>query len=304
MIGTKRKRPNNNQQIDSTTSVPAETNNNPITSLSSTSMSPIDCALFVDNDESIIQNINSCSLRNMDTLKICGQKDEIRKKQWKHIQSFTDPLSENPFYLFLQEQEVSDGEYYDSSSGIKSEDCENIKYWVEQKFREGFKQPAVLFDFDRTLSLCEGIFGLRSKSNIDSFDSYKSYLIQYYKKFQNEIEALKINDMIEYYMGGKERLEYLQSLVETLELSGVALFVVTNNGACPSNRGFYEEFISYLFKTEGVVLICGKDFNYDKCLAVKSTYALNGLVITEGGKRKHKRKTRRSKKTKRKTRKH
>jgi hypothetical protein len=271
-----------------------------------TVLKPFDAGLFVDNDESKINEV-----------ALCGSKMSVRKvtETEKRPRGFllTDPiykahlgkLSKTGTDAAAVIQQIilkaSGGvalqqrEYLDIPSGINEEDVQFIHQWVTD--RRGQKL-AVLFDYDRTLTVTEGGYFL---GNGTSFQAMKGELETVHKVSS---EGLTVEGFVEYYSGGYERLQMLQEMFDFLYTNNVTVYIVTNNGSCKKD-GLFREIISVYTKGRPFVTVCGVDYGGNKKRAIESLDILKPICSAVGGRRrKTRRHTKKSKKTRRQTKKH
>lgn len=150
---------------------------------------------------------------------------------------------------------VKEGERYDPKSSMTSQTFKEIKQWVLQQKQRGKKHPAVLFDYDRTLTRVEGTW-------FELFDTMDK------------------DGFLLYYMGGEKRLQELRELFTFLVENNVSMFVLTNNGAC--RKPIFNKVIQYLFQGRPVKIICGEDYKYDKRKAAQDQPELQGVCPQTG----------------------
>jgi hypothetical protein len=91
--------------------------------------------------------------------------------------------------------------------------------WAKGRDRPVHK--TVFFDWDQTLSMMEGIYAL--------------YPLQYNVTYR---------EMAEYYTGGSKRLNHLNAMYTELTLSGVEVYILTNNPLCEC-RAIVRDFHRY-----------------------------------------------------------
>lgn len=204
----------------------------------------IDVALFIDNDIKYIKDVQQCGPK-MDVLHVGGQQGDVIDLNWssQELAPFLKAVEkgeEGSKVITLMKEKGKEGVPYDSQSGIKKEHYDKIKEWVLKIKKNRFHAPAVLFDYDRTLTVVEG-------TDLSFFEENK--------------DRLTMEGFLEFHMGGKERLKMLRDLFFFLNDQGVAMFVLTNNGQCGLNP-LFQTLNEQLFDPYNVSIICGRAKNY------------------------------------------
>ena len=86
--------------------------------------------------------------------------------------------------------------------------------WIENK-----KRPIVLFDWDKTITCCDGFI-------IDNYPfTYKSVNV-------------KETDVIEYLCGGMNRLDFIRYIFSCIKKKGVIIIITNNDTAVKNTREF------------------------------------------------------------------
>lgn len=202
-----------------------------------------DVALFIDNDGTHTQNVMQCG-PNMFVMKVGGLPGEVPDLPWDspEMRSFQDAVEKGPNGASVLEawRTTQPGDSYDPESGMTQEHCEAVKQWVQDQKAAGFQSPAVLFDYDRTLTVIEGSqFG--------------------------EFPTVNQEGFVEYYLGGVERLQMLRDLFNVLNKNQVQMFILTNNTGCSDSKGsLFEQVGKQIFRPYPVEIICGKNWSYNK----------------------------------------
>lgn len=226
---------------------------------------------------------------------------------------------------------VRDGgqmEHYDSKSGIQEKHIQILKEWVKEN--KGKKCVAV-FDFDRTLSMMEGGFFLGTSISdwrAKMKQTEKSVFVKIngkskpfvtergipmfnyqYKRDDGSVVHIPIEEgqdirthlkkftaegFAEYLAGGEKRLKKLQDMFDFLNENNVKCFVLTNNSACVTSRGLFEDIVKVYTHGQPIRILCGMEYGGQKSLALASNTEGHRLLCS----------TRRNKKKIKKTRKH
>lgn len=266
---------------------------------------PFDAAFFLDNDQGHIEKLASCG-DNLTARKVPDGNMGVRLDSPYFLDTFIGGMSEKAkraaeVFVKILLWNQNSVENLDIGSGIGPEDSKAVKEWVS---RNAGKRLAVLIDYDRTLTVIEGGFLLGT-----SLEDMKEYLYGQipppHLDFRDELDDLTIEGLVEYYVGGQERMRMLQSFFDFLYENNVSIILLTNNVACPSRRGIFHEIMDVLTRNRPSTVLCGMDFGFDKKRTIQEQGSVYGKVcpILQGGKRNRKR-TRRIPKKKRKTQKH
>jgi hypothetical protein len=202
-----------------------------------------DVALFIDNDGTHTENVMKCG-PHMYVLKVGGVVGAVPDLPWEspEMVSFQEAVRKGPNGASILDawRSSQSGDAYDPESGITKENCDTIQKWVKDQKAAGFHSPAVLFDYDRTLTVIEGTqFG--------------------------EFPTVNREGFVEYYMGGLERLQRLRDLFKFLNENQVQMYILTNNTGCSVEKGsLFEQVGTQIFSPYPVEIICGKQWKYDK----------------------------------------
>jgi hypothetical protein len=120
---------------------------------------------------------------------------------------------------------------YDSASGIQASHIDELRTWLDGLALDNYSKVAVIFDWDRTITMFEGII--------------KYNLLQSKMTQQDLAEDMqnKINEsMMTYLLGGKVRHTMINNMLNMLSEKGVQIFILTNNLSC----GVGEDFTKYV----------------------------------------------------------
>jgi len=127
-------------------------------------------------------------------------------------------------YLLLQNM----WEGYDPKSGLKGDLLDKFIELVKNK-------PQVIdiciFDWDRTLTLIEGIYTTSPDA--------KSFL----KSHGLDTIGLKVSDMAEFYFGGARRVKKLQKLWKLLYQRGCSIWIITSNEGLQSHPNIFYQLL-------------------------------------------------------------
>ena len=189
-------------------------------------------AIFLDNDFNKITQVGQLCYK-IKCIKI-NESSSYSEIPWN-----TDPLKSymrdkismlNSYVKLIKTLPKVIGDMYDDRSGINESNMNDLRQRVDALPKGESK--AVIFDWDRTLTMFEGVFPytyLMSKKLKPDFLTNMNNE-QYHKQL--------LEDMLIYLFGGEERLQLIRRMLNELHAKGVTLFILTNNGSCGEQK-FY-----------------------------------------------------------------
>jgi hypothetical protein len=250
---------------------------------------PIEAALFFDND--IEYCIHFSPWANKITpfhiggyQKAQGEKFPI--KPWDEMRQFRAGLTQEGKLVFDQLRFLTavfppegQGDSYDETSGITFPQAQIILNALERKTQiHGAEAVAAIFDFDRTLSLFEGLIG----GNHESIPENSG--IQGYVNLLNEASPIAADGipvlttpagLIDYLFGGPERVAWLHTLFQQIQTRGNPLIILTNNSTAIRNPQLFKDF--FPGQQDYISVICGSPFGYHKPSALHANPAFTHL---------------------------
>jgi hypothetical protein len=247
---------------------------------------PFDTAFFLDNDTKYIGQVKACdtSEEKIKTHKVAGSEwlrgvglesdvmtrhlatlSEGGRAFGKMVVDYIAFLAKN-YPGFLREELIDEG------SGIRGDDVRVLREWVEAN---AGKRLVVLFDWDRTLTVVEGGF-----YSADSFEG----LVKVLGSFVNT-SGLAVENMVEYYVGGMERLTMLQEMFDFLYTKNVTIYILTNNRVCVDHPKMLTQLTAVLTRGRPVHLICSASHGQNKQRAILATDKVKHLCSMRGGRR-------------------
>lgn len=255
-----------------------------------------DRCLFIDNDKKHTDIVGTCD--NIDTIlipslnKIQRLRLESEKGlKYKSLLSY-DGKAMAEVIQVINNYNKYGGEVYDEISGIQKDHVDMIRDWV---FTHAGKK-AILIDFDRTITVIEGLHAF-GNSGFDDMKATMSSLLESYV-YGDEIMDLLYDIPIEGYMnflcGGTERINLLIQLMNFLYENHIDIFILTNNPICIHNKELFNELIMTLTGGRKVEYICAYGHKSKKNALLKENqnderFCKQGV---SGGRRGDKRKTR------------
>jgi hypothetical protein len=238
-------------------------------------LSPVvETAIFFDNDPHKIKQVSQSCGNIIKGISI----PETAKKFAVTLIDMTRILQGSPKALqylnFLKTSTNETYEPYDSVSGIQQVHIDEANQWLGET--TGLRRAAI-FDWDRTISMTEGIIPLYDKSQF----SYEDWLA--------------------YLCGGDSRMEMLRSFMRSLYINNVEIIILTNNGSCgdptnPEGAAIFKNLVNTLLQGIPYTLICSYfTAAGDKGVAIRKNSRFSTCKVTSGGRR---RKTKKNNKRK------
>lgn len=232
--------------------------------MASSSGEPVyDAGIFFDNEPDNIDIVDECGY-NMMTVLVPMTHNPVVDRLYGELDIYINTLSEegkatakvlNMLAGVLKER----WERLDYKSGINASHIADLKTWVQeqQSVNPGGKLVA-LFDWDRTLSMIEGLFAFGT----NGLDGIPEFLLGYtgsylgLDKVIDEWVNVTPEGYTEYYCGGPKRVEMLQEMFDFLYANEVDTFVLTNNPICINNRKLLQQMMDVLTKGRPVGYLC------------------------------------------------
>lgn len=161
---------------------------------------------------------------------------------------------------------------------------------------ESWKKCMVIFDWDRTISVIEGLIAIKDAS----------YMMTRLPSGSREITpSLFLEDLLIYSCGGPNRLVFLRKLMKEIYDNNIDIVICTNNGLCPLKNFYidpltkrrivydqkiFHEIIDQFMNgggitipkrtkgTIGYIVICSKNYGNNKATALKMDQSI-GLLM-------------------------
>ena len=187
--------------------------------------------LFYDDDEENIINMSSVA-------RCIFIEEKPNSLKYKTKDNYCKNFINNTYCLYYPNCEQSH-----PTNGFSVKHATQLLEWI--------KSPhIVLFDWDKTITCCDGFMIEESP--------FTYYSI-----------GVKISHVMEYLCGGETRLAMLRYIFQQIRKKG-EIFVLTNNPACVKNKPEFLKLIRYIdpvFKAK--CLVYG---NMDKKKAIMNSY--------------------------------
>ena len=165
---------------------------------------------FYDNQQDIISQFKN-SLDKVNVVLVDNNKNNDILKGY-HIDShytikFLEKHPENTFAKYLKLKNIKE---LKCINGFSKKDAKKLKTHILNKETHC---KAVIFDWDGTLSVNEGIIVSHDNKLIEEFNKYN----------------IKDEDMAIYYAGGIKRLNWMLKFFKFLQKKNIRVFIITNN---------------------------------------------------------------------------
>ncbi len=198
--------------------------------------------VFYDNDLSNIEDVNELIF-----IHCIFIKESPVTLKYKKMYNYHNNFINNSYINYNLTETSTPSNAFTLKHGI------DLLEWVNNT-----KNPIVLFDWDKTVTVCDG-FMIN-----DSPFTYNSVNIN-------------INDVMEYLCGGHSRLKFIQYIFKKIREKG-EIFIVTNNGAVDLNKSEFIKLIRVLdplFKAKCLI----KGINNNKKIALMQSKYFVDLII-------------------------
>lgn len=139
---------------------------------------------------------------------------------------------------------------YDPISGIDVvRDKPIFDNWASEN---GGKKLAVVFDFDRTLTKVETFLSSTGPSlpHFHGWEGFKPLVVSVLKTSISDYDDVTPEGWVEYYMGGRARMDAVKEFLQDINAKGIDIYVLTNNGSALYNPELLNDFLSVL--TDGL----------------------------------------------------
>ena len=125
---------------------------------------------------------------------------------------------------------------YDPVSGITIENLKKYYNLLTSKFYRN-KVAAMIFDWDRTLTVMEGV-----PARYETLDN----LLDRHQQDERLSKDVTKHDIVEYYFGGLQRIRYLNKLFMELKKVNIPIYVLSANKGVAKHTGFFHEMLSII----------------------------------------------------------
>ena len=135
---------------------------------------------------------------------------------------------------------------YDPISGINVvRDKPIFDNWFSEN---AGKKLAVVFDFDRTLTQVETFLSSTGPTHVyyHGWNGFKPLVASVLKTSVSDYDDVTPEGWVEYYMGGRERMDAVKSFLKHINENGIDIYVLTNNGSALFNPELLHDFLANL----------------------------------------------------------
>jgi len=175
------------------------------------------------------------------------------KEYIKNVEKY----NKNTYLDTLKALNIPD-DIYDSKSGIQKKEIDIFKTWLGDT--EQFESRVAIFDWDRTITMIEGLYFMGTDIRASSINNIKNALIINYPSSKSVLTRLKDivpEDILLYLLGGQQRLEQIRDLLTLCQINNVDILILTNNAS--ANSPAFEELLNTLFQGIPYKLIFSAD---------------------------------------------
>ncbi len=209
-------------------------------------------AMFFDNDHAKIENITQyCP--TIETQKVPETATKI-----PFMSLTTSPLKELKdsvggyanIYVKILQYLSNNEDMFDPISGINIEEQKPIiEEWIDSI--EKPEEAIILFDWDRTITLFEGVFLPKKFEDLMTGPITRPLVT-------GITETQFLEDALRYLLGGDARLAAFRELSEKIGKAGVSIGILTNSGSC--GWTIYTNLVNQLFPPEvnNLFIICSR----------------------------------------------
>jgi len=207
--------------------------------------------IFFDNDATNIngaQGVGKMCNTDMTCIKINDKPYKEIPWNEEPLKSYiTDNIAPDNTYLNYQMSFAHiKGDALDVTCGIQEKEIAIFKEWMRDTAE--FEKRVAVFDWDKTISMFEGVFLLGDTDAPTVFD-IKSFLIQKIpdtEELLRSLPELNAEDILVYLLGGSARLEQLRDLFRMCQTNNIAIIILTNNTS--SKKLAFADMLDHLFQ--------------------------------------------------------
>ena len=242
-------------------------------------------ALFLDNNIDYIMAVSECP--GITIIKV-SESEVLQDATSEAFQELRKKLSPEGELYVSSLLKFTNDIAYDPSSGIQDSHIIEIQQWVSDMKSKSMDPLAILIDFDRTLTMMEGIIGSGTTGLQGTKNNLRKRLGNTRKKNVEAYESVKIEGLVETLLGGPERLRKIQSLFDFLYDYGVDIWILSNNSLFNTNKPLMKDILDVVSKSRRVGTICASGYSSKRAALLVSPYAKafrKVCVVQEGGRK-------------------
>ena len=220
--------------------------------------------VFYDDSQKNMINLKSCDSLNRVKIKRENYNYELRRKKLEknNYLTYFAEKEKNKYaeiLLFLSEEKDENGKNVFEisikperlSNGLRKNQIENLKKWVNSKRFVDKSQLYVFFDWDLTISVYEGFYQLSKDFNEIGIN--REFIDYYEDKTKITVNELQLKrDFLLFILGGEERFNMLIDMYNFLREKGVNVFIITNNDTAEGeSKLWFLSIINLIFSDFG-----------------------------------------------------
>jgi len=224
---------------------------------SSSSFEPYTAAIFFDNEQNNITSVGSIC-PTITSIKVPeSERKNIYSPAYPIIKYNQSPLKEyiiingfetNGYYRFcLGAGQVDDT--FDSVSGLKQEHSAILSNWIQST--DPTTKRVAIFDWDRTITLFEGILGGNQASTLNEL----------FEKYGVSDDPNPVESALLYLCGGAGRLGMLRGMFQNCVNNNVDVIILTNNNSASGVP--FQEIIRGIAPSARVIVSGSHTLEYD-----------------------------------------
>lgn len=228
-----------------------------------------DAAIFFDNDPKQIELVREhCNARRVEVVQI----PDTRELKGDNIISIGEKVGltqKNNTYIAMRVKQSqalgrAAGERYDEKSGIQKVHLQQLVQWLEKT--SDTANRVALFDWDRTLSMFEGVTLVEAEHRDFKFEDPVTGAPAY------SVDQIREDTLI--FLMGRERLEILREMMRLLLRNNVDVAIVTNNTSCPNvhTMTYFNGLVQQLMQNVPFSIVCSLPYRGNKGIALSTHY--------------------------------
>jgi len=251
-----------------------------------------EAAIFFDNDTNNFYEPKKgvCEVCPEDDKMRCipiNETKNIQKCKWDEepLKSYIKQFGNENIYLNAL-RILYDSDKLDVVSGIQDYEISTLNDWIEETENLGDRRAAI-FDWDRTLTMFEGlVLGRGSVRNLlQQFIKMTPLKSAKHDSLQDFTKEITSEDILLYLLGGEERLAKIREMFQNCYTNQISIYILTNNGLAKDNDS-YSEILAKLFDGIPYTLIWSGD-GQGKGIHLKKLSKFKKIcgepISTEGG---------------------
>ena len=224
-----------------------------------------EAAIFFDNEAKNLYEPNKgvCEVCPDDDKMTCikvNETKDIKECPWNEepLKSYIKQFGNENIYLNAL-RILYNSDKFDVLSGIQNYEISTLNDWIEETESLQDKRAAI-FDWDRTLTMFEGlVLGRGSvRKLLETFIKMTPLKSAKHESLQDFTKEITSEDILLYLLGGEERLARIREMFQNCYYNQISIYILTNNGLAKDNDSF-REILAKLFDGIPYTLIWSGD---------------------------------------------